>query len=136
MQTILGTNGVIGRELSKNLTQYTKEIKQVSRNPKKVNDTDSIFSADLLDYNQTEKAIEGSEITYLVAGLPYKTKLWQSEWPKLMRNVIDACKKLYPNINKAENQNPSIDKKKIEEDIKILAEIMELLKVEMNKLAK
>ena len=75
MQTILGANGVIGRELSKNLTQYTKEIKQVSRNPKKVNDTDSIFSADLLDYNQTEKAIEGSEITYLVAGLPYKTKV-------------------------------------------------------------
>ena len=93
MQTILGTNGVIGRELSKNLTQYTKEINQVSVILKKVNDTDSIFSADLLDYNQTEKAIEGSEITYLVAGLPYKTKLWQSEWPKLMRNVIDACKK-------------------------------------------
>lgn len=49
--------------------------------------------------------------------------------------IIEACKKLYPIINKVDNQNHSIDKKKLEEDIKILAEIMELLKVEMNKLA-
>ena len=50
--------------------------------------------------------------------------------------VIEACKKLYPITNKVDNQNPPIDKKKLEEDIKTLAEIMELLKVEMNKLAK
>ena len=50
--------------------------------------------------------------------------------------IIEACKKLYPITNKVDNQNHSIDKKKLEEDIKTLAEIMELLKVEMNKLAK
>jgi hypothetical protein len=50
--------------------------------------------------------------------------------------IIEACKKLYPITNKVDNQNPPIDKKKLEEDIKTLAEIMELLKVEMNKLAK
>jgi nucleoside-diphosphate-sugar epimerase len=93
MQTILGANGVIGQELSKNLTQYTTQIRQVSRNPKKVNSTDEIFSADLLNYEQTEKAVAGSEIVYLVAGLPYKTSVWQEQWPTVMKNVIDACKK-------------------------------------------
>jgi hypothetical protein len=50
--------------------------------------------------------------------------------------IIEACKKLYPITNKVDNQNHSIDKKKLEDDIKTLAEIMDLLKVEMNKLAK
>jgi nucleoside-diphosphate-sugar epimerase len=93
MQTILGANGVIATELSKNLPQYTQHIRQVSRNPKAVNITDETYSADLLNYQQTEKAVAGSEIVYLLAGLPYKTSLWQEQWPKLMRNVIDACKK-------------------------------------------
>lgn len=93
MQTILGANGVIATELSKNLPQYTQHIRQVSRNPKAVNIKDETYSADLLNYQQTEKAVAGSEIVYLVAGLPYKTSLWQEQWPKLMKNVIDACKK-------------------------------------------
>jgi nucleoside-diphosphate-sugar epimerase len=93
MQTILGANGVIATELSKHLPQYTSKIRQVSRNPKAVNITDETFSADLLNHEQTEKAVAGSEIVYLVAGLPYKTSLWQEQWPKLMKNVIDACKK-------------------------------------------
>jgi nucleoside-diphosphate-sugar epimerase len=93
MQTILGANGVIAQELSKNLPQYTTQIRQVSRNPMKINATDEVMSADLLDYEQTEKAVAGSEVVYLVAGLPYDIKVWREQWPKLMKNVIDACKK-------------------------------------------
>ena len=93
MQTILGANGTIGQELSKNLLPYTTKIRQVGRNPKKVNPTDEVFVADLLDSKQTEKAVAGSEIVYLLAGLPYKTPIWQEQWPKVMQNVIDACKK-------------------------------------------
>jgi nucleoside-diphosphate-sugar epimerase len=93
MQTILGAKGVIAQELSKNLLNHTSKIRQVSRNPKKVNATDELVSADLLSYDQTERAVAGSEIVYLLAGLPYKTSLWQEQWPKVMRNVIDACKK-------------------------------------------
>jgi nucleoside-diphosphate-sugar epimerase len=93
MQTILGANGTIALELSKHLPQYTNKIRQVSRNPKKVNATDETMSADFLNYEQTEKAVAGSEVAYLLAGLPYKTSLWQEQWPKLMKNVIDACKK-------------------------------------------
>jgi nucleoside-diphosphate-sugar epimerase len=93
MQTILGANGVIAQELSKHLPGFTDRIRQVSRNPKKVNDTDELLSADLLNYHETEKAVAGSSVAYLTAGLPYNTKVWKEQWPKLMRNVIDACKK-------------------------------------------
>jgi nucleoside-diphosphate-sugar epimerase len=93
MQTILGANGIIASELAKELhLKYTKEIRLVSRNPKRINDTDELFSADLLDGFQTANAVKGSEIVYLVVGLPYNSKIWQKEWPIVMRNVIDACK--------------------------------------------
>lgn len=65
MQTILGSNGQIGYELAKELsTNYTKELRLVSRKPKKINPTDQLVSADLMDYAQTKQAIEGSEIVY------------------------------------------------------------------------
>jgi nucleoside-diphosphate-sugar epimerase len=92
MQTILGAGGTIGSELAKELKKYTSDIRLVSRNPKKVNDTDQFFYADLTDSEQVKKAIEGSEIVYLVVGFEYNIKIWRKEWAKLMRTTIDACK--------------------------------------------
>ncbi|AQP38123.1 MULTISPECIES: SDR family oxidoreductase [Vibrio] len=92
MQTILGANGQIGRELAISLKRdYTSNIRLVSRRPQKVNETDELFQADLLDAQQTLDAVEGSEIVYLTVGLPMDTQLWVEQWPTLMRNVIDAC---------------------------------------------
>lgn len=91
MQTILGAGGVISRELAKNLPQYTDQIRLVSRNPKKVNQTDLLFPADLTNARQTLDAVAGSEVVYLTAGLPYELKVWQQQWPIVMENVITAC---------------------------------------------
>ena len=92
MQTILGASGQIGRELAIALKHdCTSEIRLVSRRPQKVNDTDQLVSANLLDAEQTMRAVEGSEIVYLTAGLPMDTRLWVAQWPIMMRNVIDAC---------------------------------------------
>src|SRR4051812_13096869 len=93
MHTILGANGVIGRELSRHLPQYSSRIRQVSRSPKRVNPADELFSADLLDAAATANAVAGSEVTYLVAGLKYDHKIWEEQWPSVMRNAIDACKR-------------------------------------------
>ena len=38
-----------------------------------------------------EKAVEGSEVVYLVVGFDYKINVWEEKWPKLMRATIDAC---------------------------------------------
>ncbi len=93
MQTILGANGIIGQELSKHLLRYSSFIRQVSRNPQKVNPSDELMKADLLNYDETEKAVAASKVVYLMAGLKYDTKTWQQQWPVVMRNTIDACKK-------------------------------------------
>ncbi|RAI99380.1 nucleoside-diphosphate-sugar epimerase [Chitinophaga skermanii] len=91
MQTILGANGVIGYELAKALKDYTNDIRLVSRAPKPVNESDQLFSADLLNYEQTCDAVRGSEIVYLTIGLPYKSSVWEAQWPVIMQNVINAC---------------------------------------------
>ncbi|MCU0442042.1 MAG: NAD-dependent epimerase/dehydratase family protein [Bacteroidia bacterium] len=92
IQTILGANGAIGTEIAKALPPYGAKVRLVSRNPKKVNEQDELVVADLLNREQTLKAVEGSSIVYLTAGLPYQTKLWQKQWPVLMQNTIEACK--------------------------------------------
>ncbi|WP_373518039.1 NAD-dependent epimerase/dehydratase family protein [Pricia sp.] len=91
MQTILGAGGAIGIELAKALTQYTTDIRLVSRNPEKVNDTDTLLSADLLQADDVKKAVQGSSVVYVTVGFPYNLKVWQNRWPKLMESVIAAC---------------------------------------------
>lgn len=93
MQTILGSSGVIGRELAKSLPQYTNRIRLVSRDPKKVNDSDELYKANLFNVDETMKAVEDSEIVYLTVGLQYDINVWRKQWPWLMKNVIEACKK-------------------------------------------
>jgi len=90
-QTILGAGGAIGTELAKSLIQFTNDIRLVSRNPKKVNPNDELFSADLTQKDQVAKAIAGSEVVYVTVGFEYNTKIWQKLWVPLMKNVIDAC---------------------------------------------
>ncbi len=92
MQTILGV-GTVGTELAKALTTYTKNIRLVGRNPKKVNQNDELFQADLTNLEETIRAVEGSEVVYLTVGIPYSTKVWERDWPIVMQNVITACKK-------------------------------------------
>lgn len=93
MHTILGANGVIGRELSRALSQHTTAIRQVSRSPRRENDTDEVVAADLLDATATAQAVAGSDVAYLVAGLKYDLEVWREQWPRVMRNVIDACRR-------------------------------------------
>ncbi|MEI6852312.1 MAG: NAD-dependent epimerase/dehydratase family protein [Bacteroidota bacterium] len=91
MQTILGSGGGIGIPLAKELRKYTDQIRLVSRNPKKVNETDELFPVDVNDLSQIDKAIAGSEVVYVVIGFEYKISIWQAIWPPFMQAVIAAC---------------------------------------------
>jgi nucleoside-diphosphate-sugar epimerase len=92
MQTILGSGGTIANHLANTLPEYTTEVRLVSRNPKAVTGKEELFPADLTSAEQVAKAVKGSEIVYLTIGLQYNLKVWQEQWPKLMQNVISACK--------------------------------------------
>lgn len=94
IHTIFGATGVIGRELARALAiNGSERIRLVSRSPTRVNRTDELVTADLLDASATARAAAGSEVVYLVAGLKYDTAVWGEQWPRVMRNVIDACKR-------------------------------------------
>jgi nucleoside-diphosphate-sugar epimerase len=93
VQTILGSGGAIGIPLARELKSYTGKIRLVSRNPKKVNDTDELFPADVNDPSQIDKVIAGSEIVYVTVGFEYRTKVWQKTWPSFIHEVVKACRK-------------------------------------------
>jgi len=91
MQTILGAGGDISTLLAKELTHYTDKIRLVARKPQKVNNSDELVAADLLDATEVARAVSGSEVVYLTVGLKYDSRVWAAQWPQIMKNVIDAC---------------------------------------------
>lgn len=93
MQTILGATGQIAVELARELHRAnTGQLRLVSRNPRKVNDTDLLAPADLLDARQAAEAVKGSRIVYFTAGLPPDTVLWEAQFPSMLKNAIDATR--------------------------------------------
>jgi nucleoside-diphosphate-sugar epimerase len=92
MQTILGAGGTIGLELAGILPDYTDRVRLVSRTPEVTHLNSEAHPADLLDAAAVEGAVKGSEVVYLLVGLPYKAHVWESQWPVIMRNVIAACR--------------------------------------------
>jgi nucleoside-diphosphate-sugar epimerase len=93
VQTILGSGGSIGIPLARELKNYATQIRLVSRNPKRVNETDELRAADLTNPTQVDNAIEGSGIVYVTIGFEYNLKVWQESWPWFMEQVINSCLK-------------------------------------------
>jgi nucleoside-diphosphate-sugar epimerase len=93
MVTILGAGGAIGSELVKELNRTNQRFRLVGRKPKAVEGAAETISADLADLNQTITTVAGSTIVYLLAGLKYDTSVWREQWPRIMRNTIEACKR-------------------------------------------
>lgn len=93
MQTILGSGGAIGIELAKALKQFSDRVRLVSRNPKKVNETDELFAADLMNPKELEQAVKGSDIVYVTVGFPYSYKVWKKNWPEFIKSLLEICEK-------------------------------------------
>ena len=81
----------MGNQLLPVLQRNNEKIRLVSRkaNPRP---TAEAVAADVTNYEQTLNAIKGSDIVYLVVGLAYDIRVWKESWPKIMTNVINACK--------------------------------------------
>ena len=91
MQTILGATGQIAVELARELRRTTEdELRLVSRSPRKVNESDLLAPADLLNAKQAADSVKGSDIVYFTAGLPPDTDLWEKQFPLMLKNALDA----------------------------------------------
>ncbi len=93
VQTILGAGGVIGNELMRELATRVDRVRLVRRHPSPPGPRMEALAADLLDAGQVAQAVEGSTVAYLVAGLPYRAAAWESQWPVVLDNAIEACKR-------------------------------------------
>ncbi len=91
MHTILGAGGVIANELVKLLSGMP--LRLVSRTPKPAPTGVETFSANVSSLDQTIAAVAGSSVVYLLVGLKYDTGTWRALWPRIMSNVIEACKR-------------------------------------------
>src|SRR5580698_6897535 len=93
MITILGAGGDIGSKLAQLLAAGKQPLRVVGRNPRPAPGAAETVAADITDQEQTIRAVAGSSIVHLVAGLKYDHKIWQQMWPRIMNNTIEACKR-------------------------------------------
>jgi nucleoside-diphosphate-sugar epimerase len=93
MVTILGAGGSIGNELVKLLAARNEAFRLVGRKPMSTAGAAEVVSADLTDRDQTVRAVAGSSVVHLIAGLKYDHRVWAEQWPRVMANTIEACKR-------------------------------------------
>ena len=86
---ILGAGGAIANVLLRELTARGDSVRLVSRSGREAEGGESV-RADLLDPGSVRQAVNEGSTVYLLAGLPYRTAVWQAQWPQIMRNTIDA----------------------------------------------
>jgi nucleoside-diphosphate-sugar epimerase len=91
LHTILGAGGAVGNQLLLVLQKNNERIRLVSRKTKPLADVEAI-AANVTNYEQTLHALKGSDVVYLVVGLAYDIRVWRESWPRIMTNVINACK--------------------------------------------
>lgn len=93
MQTILGAGGPIAEGLARELRRiHVADLRLVSRHPRKVDEADTLFAADLTDAARTAEAVAGSDTVYFTAGLPPDTALWERQFPLMLENALQASR--------------------------------------------
>src|SRR5512146_1927053 len=93
MITILGAGGVISNEMARILAARAQPFRLVGRHAHPADGAAEAVSADLVDRDQTLRAVAGSRVVLLLAGLKYDRRVWAAQWPVIMANTIEACKR-------------------------------------------
>ncbi|NTW42722.1 MAG: NAD-dependent epimerase/dehydratase family protein, partial [Cellulomonadaceae bacterium] len=87
---VLGGNGIIGRQTVRTLLADGHTPASVGRRASTSEGAVSVI-ADLLDHTDVARALRGAQVAYLVAGLPYSSRVWAQQWPVVVGNTIDAA---------------------------------------------
>ena len=90
--TILGAGGVVADNLAKILLKDKQSVRLVSRTGYTIPGAIAV-KADVTLPDQTIEAVKDSSIVYLFVGLKYDHVVWAESWPRIMSNVIEACKR-------------------------------------------
>ena len=90
MHIILGAGGAIGTPLATELLARQQEVRAVSRRGAAPVGVEAV-RADLNDPDDVLSAVEPGATVHLLAGLKYDRRIWQDQWPRIMKNVVRAC---------------------------------------------
>ena len=93
MYTILGAGGSISNQFVKLLAARNLPFRTVSRHAPAGPGAAESKAADLTNHEQTLEAVAGSDLVFLLVGLKYDHKVWAEQWPRIIDNTIDACKR-------------------------------------------
>lgn len=93
MIAILGAGGSVANHLVPLLASGQEPLRLVSRSARPDPRAAEVLSADLTRQDQTIQAVTGCHTVFLLAGLKYDHRVWAESWPRIMANVIEACKR-------------------------------------------
>ena len=93
MIAILGAGGSVANELVRKLAARGERYRLISRSAKLDAGAAEVVKADLLDRDQTAAAVAGAQTVILLAGLRYDHTVWAEQWPRIMENAIEGCKR-------------------------------------------
>ena len=93
MITILGAGGAIANHVAPLLAAQQQPFLLVSRTARPAPGAAQVLAADLTNPDDAIRAIAGSSVVLLLVGLKYDHKLWAEQWPRIMANTIEACKR-------------------------------------------
>jgi nucleoside-diphosphate-sugar epimerase len=80
----------VGTALAARLVARGDAVRLVSRSGRTLAGAEPV-AADLLDPASVRDAVDEGSVVYLLAGLRYNWRVWSEQWPRIMRNVVDAC---------------------------------------------
>ena len=90
-QMVLGGNGAIGKAVVDELKNRNISVKALTLRGT-VENTDTV-NVDILDIDKFIEVTKDISHIYLCVGLPYQTKVWERDWPIVMKNTIEVCNK-------------------------------------------
>ncbi len=84
--------GAVGKATVARLLAEGHEVQVAQRKQPSDLPSDVAFTAvDVLDAAQVNAAFKNVAQVVVALGFEYNSKLWQSVWPRAMRNLLDAC---------------------------------------------
>ena len=94
VHSVVGGNGTIGAVAVRHLAAAGCEVRIVQRHPRLIEGAVATASADVFDLDGLTKAVEGSDVIYLILGLPYDAKVWLEGFPRAVSHAVEAARRV------------------------------------------
>ena len=94
VHSVIGGNGTIGAVAVRHLAAAGCEVRIVQRHPRLIEGAVATASADVFDLDGLTKAVEGSDVMYLILGLPYDAKVWLEGFPRAVSHAVEAARRV------------------------------------------